>query len=99
MKGATMRSALATAVCVLAFVAGCASEPAAPTDPKLVQRAAYYSGLADGCEREAERLREAADGLEVKAKEKDLKAQQYRKMARDAAAGKVVVEPDTPERH
>ena len=94
-----MRSALAITVCVFAFLAGCASEPPAPKDPKLLQREAYLNAMADRCERDAAMLREQSDALEVKAKERDLKAQQYRKMAREAAAGKVPVDPDEQERH
>ena len=93
-----MRSFLVTIVCVLAILVGCASEPTAPKDPKLQAREAYFNALADGAEREAEMLRQQSDALEVKAKEKDLKAKELRRNARDAAAGKVPEEPE-PDNH
>ena len=93
-----MRSFLATVVCVLAILVGCASEPPAPKDPKLQAREAYFNALADGAEREAQALREQADALTVKAKEKELKAKELRRNARDAAAGKIPEEPE-PENH
>ena len=98
LKGVTMRSGLAAAVCVLALLAGCASEtPPAPKDPKLLAREAYMNALAERCERDASALREQAIALELKAKGKDLKAMELRKQARDAAEGKIV-DPE-PEQH
>ena len=92
-----MRSGLAAAVCVLAFLVGCASEPPAPKDPRLMAREAYMNALAERAERDAAGLRERAADLEVKAKGMDLKAQELRKKARDAAEGKIV-DPE-PEQH
>ncbi len=86
-----MRTALAGAVCMIAFLAGCAgSPPPRQTDPKLLAREAYLNAMAEREERQAQDLRMQAEVLLVKAKEKDLKAMQLRKNARLASEGKVV---------
>ena len=93
-----MRSGLAVVLCVLAFIAGCASTPpSAPKDPRLLAREAYLNALAERCEKDAALLREQACAMELKAREKDVKAQQLRKNARLAAQGEVVVDPEEPE--
>ena len=88
-----MRVVLAAAVCVLALHVGCESTPTDPKDPRLAARELYLNSLADGCERDAALLHEQANAYEVKAREKQLKAQELRRKAKLAGQGKLV-EPE-----
>lgn len=94
-----MRAALVMTLSVLAFVVGCSQKPAnVPKDPRVEQRVLLWNTRAERCEKDAALLREQAQALLVKAKEKELQAKRLRKNARDAAEGKMVLDPDDSTR-